>query len=38
MNEQSVTYIYKEGQVNQELVCILCEGTHGNNSDCQRNG
>jgi hypothetical protein len=33
----SVTYIYEEEQASQEVVCILCEGMHGNNSQCQRN-
>jgi hypothetical protein len=37
MHDESVTYSYDEKQANQEVVCILCEGTHGNNTNCQRN-
>lgn len=32
MNEQ---YEQTEEQV---IVCTLCEGSHGNNTECQRNG
>lgn len=37
MNNPSIEQYFEETQVNQEVVCILCDGTHGNNSNCQRN-
>ena len=37
MNNISIEQCVEQTQVDQEIVCILCDGTHGNNSNCQRN-
>lgn len=36
---ESLGYNLKEYKIEPEedIVCILCEGQHGNNSQCQRN-
>lgn len=33
MNE--ITIAHTNAQDQEEIVCILCEGTHGNNTWCQ---
>jgi hypothetical protein len=33
MNE----YLIYENEIEEDIVCPLCEGSHGNNSQCQRN-
>jgi hypothetical protein len=35
MNEVSLPQVLTEMQEN-EVVCVMCEGSHGNNSNCQR--
>ena len=35
MNESNIHQQQTETQASQEYVCILCEGTHGNNTLCQ---
>lgn len=37
MNETNIHQCNDETQAPQEIVCILCEGTHGNNTLCQMN-
>lgn len=37
MNESNIHQHDTETQAPQEIVCILCEGSHGNNTLCQMN-
>lgn len=37
MNNISIVHYLEETQADQEVVCVLCEGQHGNNTNCQRN-
>ncbi len=36
MDSISIVHSFEDLQVNQDIVCILCDGTHGNNYNCQR--
>ena len=35
-NDQLLSYLY-EVDYQQDKMCALCQGRHGNNTDCQRN-
>lgn len=35
MSEYSIEHDFIEKQQEEEIVCILCEGKHGNNTLCQ---
>lgn len=37
MND-SIEQVVVENQVNEELICVLCAGLHGNNTLCQMSG
>jgi hypothetical protein len=36
LDQQQIVYLF-ERKNGTEVICPLCEGSHGNNSNCQRN-
>ncbi len=38
MREETIQYLYLQRQDENEFICPLCEGSHGNNSQCQQGG
>ena len=37
MREESIQQDTVQIQDESEIVCVMCEGVHGNNTNCQRN-